>query len=55
MNTKNVFEKTRTKPHFPSRERERLVLYYSRTEMLGNSLLLQSVLAKLHRHTHKDD
>ena len=37
------------------REREYSELYYSRTEILGNSLFLQShsVLADLHRqHTH---
>ena len=31
------------------RERERSELYYTTTEILGNSLILQSVLAKLHR------
>ena len=31
-------------------ETERSELYYLRTEILGNSLCLQSGLAKLHRH-----
>ena len=31
------------------RERENSELYYSRIEILGSSLFLQSVLAKLHR------
>ena len=45
-------EKEREREREKERERERTqnsVLYYLRIEILGNSLFLQSVLAKLHR------
>ena len=43
-------ERERELSELRERERENSELHYSMTEILGNSLFLQSVLAKLHKH-----